>query len=490
MNERMPLIGLTERLGEARVAVVGDVILDHFHYGSVERISPEAPVPVLRLEREDTMLGGAGNVVRNLKALGANPRFATVVGEDTDGREIARLLAREGIADAAMIDGGGRRTSAKSRFMAAGQQVLRTDRETVFPIGPEIERRFIAAALAAVDDVDVVVISDYRKGVLSDAVIRAVIAAAGKASKVVVVDPKGTDYERYRGADLITPNRRELFEATGMAVDDDDAIAIACRHLIDTYGFGAVLATRSGDGMTLLGADGVVNQLKAEAREVFDVSGAGDTVIATVAAALGAGATLEDAARLANVAAGIVVAKIGTAVAFADDVVQALHHQDLSSAEAKVMALKPALDRIDQWRRSGMTVGFTNGCFDLLHPGHVTLLAKAREASGRLVVGLNSDASVRRIKGPGRPIQSEAARATVLASLASVDMVIVFSEDTPLALIEAIRPDVLVKGADYAIGDVVGGDIVTSYGGRVELIALEPGHSTTATIAKLARETR
>jgi len=489
MNERMPLIELTERLGEARVAVVGDVILDHFHYGSVERISPEAPVPVLRLERADTMLGGAGNVVRNLKALGAHPSFATVVGKDSDGLVVAQLLAREGVADAAMVDDGSRRTSAKSRFMAAGQQVLRTDSETIFPLAPEIERSFIAAALAAVDDANVVVISDYGKGVLSDAVIRAVIAAAGKASKTVVVDPKGTAYERYRGADLITPNRRELFEATGMAVDGDDAIAIACRHLIDTYGFGAVLATRSGDGMTLLGADGALSHLEAEAREVFDVSGAGDTVIATVAAALGAGATLEDAARLANVAAGIVVAKIGTAVAFADDLVQALHHQDLSSAEAKVMALKPALDRIDKWRRSGLTVGFTNGCFDLLHPGHVTLLAKAREASGRLVVGLNSDASVQRLKGPGRPVQSEAARATVLASLASVDMVIVFSDDTPLTLIEAIRPDVLVKGADYALGDVVGGDIVTSYGGRVELIDLEPGHSTTATIAKLARET-
>jgi len=485
MNTRSGLIALTETLGAARVLCIGDVILDHFHYGSVERISPEAPIPVLKLDRQVSMLGGAGNVVRNLVGLGAQARFVTVIGNDGDGREIERLIAQEGLADLPLVDDGERRTSVKSRYLADGQQMLRADRETDFPLDPDMQEKLMVAAIQAMADCDAVVLSDYAKGVLTDSAIADLIAAAKAAAKVIIVDPKGTDYSCYRGADVITPNRRELQQATAMATQSDEEVTLAAQVLIDSHDFGAVLATRSKDGMTLLTKDGALSHLAAEARDVFDVSGAGDTVVATLGAALGAGADLADAARLANVTAGIVVAKVGTAVALAADVISALHHQDISSAEAKVMALKPALDRIDGWRRGGLTVGFTNGCFDLLHPGHISLLNQAKEACGRLVVGLNSDTSVRQLKGDDRPVQAQAARAAVLASLAVVDMVIIFSDQTPIKLIEGLRPDVLVKGADYAIDSVVGADFVKAYGGRIVLADLTPGHSTSETIARL-----
>ncbi len=489
MNERASLTALVEKFATARVLCVGDVILDHFRYGSVSRISPEAPIPVLKLENEVSMLGGAGNVVRNLAGLAAHARFITVVGKDSDGRTVENLIARETIPDSPLVDEGGRRTSVKSRYLADGQQMLRTDRETVFPLDAALAEKLIADTVTAMADCDVVVLSDYDKGVLSDRVVGALIQAARNGGKTVIVDPKGNDYARYRGADIITPNRRELSDATAMAADGDEEVALAARTLIDAHDFGAVLATRSKDGMTLLRRNGEAEHLQAEARDVFDVSGAGDTVVATLAAALGAGASLADAARLANVAAGIVVGKLGTAVAFAADITAALRQQDLSGAEAKVLALDAAIEQCDQWRRQGRSIGFTNGCFDLLHPGHVSLLKQAGDASDKLIVGLNSDSSVKGLKGEDRPVQSEAARAAVLASLASVDIVVIFSEPTPLNLIEALRPDVLVKGADYAPEEVVGGDFVKAYGGRVVLAELSPGHSTTETIARLAGQT-
>lgn len=481
------LVSLAEKLIEARVLCVGDVILDHFHHGSVERISPEAPIPVLRLEHEDTMLGGAGNVVRNLTALGAKARFITVVGADYEGGEIAEKLAEEKIADVPLIDNG-RRTSVKTRYLAAGQQMLRADRETIASLGPVIREKLISAAAEAMGDCALVVLSDYGKGVLDDGVAAELIAAARKAGKTVIVDPKGADYGRYKGAGVITPNRRELGEATHMPVGNSDEVITAARTLIKKYGFEAILVTLGSDGMALVVADGADKLLATEALEVFDVSGAGDTVVATLAAALSVGADLSDAATLANTAAGIVVGKVGTAVVHPEDIISALHHHDLSDAEAKVTALKQALDRIGQWRRKGLKIGFTNGCFDLLHPGHISLLAQAKEACDRLVVGLNSDSSVKRLgKGDDRPVQMETARATVLASLANVDMVIIFGEDTPQKLIEAIRPDVLVKGSDYELAKVVGADLVQSYGGRVLLAELKPGHSTTDTIARMAK---
>lgn len=485
MTDPSDLIALVQSLPQARVLCVGDVMLDRFVHGDVERISPEAPIPVLRVERETAMLGGGGNVARNLEALGTGCVFVSAVGDDEAGRAVAAMLGEQAGTEANLITDGKRQTAIKTRYLAGNQQMLRADRESTDALDATIAAQVTAAATAAMSACAVVVLSDYGKGVLDDAVLAPLIAAAVKAGRPVIVDPKGSDYARYRGATLITPNRAELAEASNMPTGDDEAIAAAARHIIDTCGVGAVLATRSREGMTLMAADGVIAHLPTEAREVFDVSGAGDTVVATMAAALAAGSGLEQAAALANIAAGIVVGKVGTAAAHADEVVAAIHRREISDAEAKVMALQPALDRVARWRRQGLRIGFTNGVFDLLHPGHVALLSKARAACDRLIVGLNADASVKRLKGPSRPLQPESARATVLASLAAVDMVTLFAEDTPLALIEAVQPDLLVKGADYRVEDVVGADIVQAAGGKVLLVDLEAGHSTSATVDRM-----
>lgn len=486
MTERTDLITLVEALADTKVVCLGDVMLDTFVHGEVERISPEAPIPVLRVTGETRMLGGAGNVVRNLAALGAKTRFLSVIGDDAAGAEVRALLAREAGVTGDLKTDAGRQTTIKTRFVAGTQQMLRADRETGRPTAAGLQDQLAAEAEAAVRDHKVVVLSDYGKGVLADATLARVIAAAAKAGATVIVDPKGSDYGRYRGAGILTPNLKELAAATGKPVDTDDAVIAAARGLVDGLGLTAVLVTRSRDGMTLVPAEGEIVHLAAEALEVFDVSGAGDTVVATLAACLAAGADLGRAAALANLAAGIVVAKVGTAVAYAGDLIAQLHHQDLSDAEAKVLTLEQVLDRAAAWRRRGLTVGFTNGCFDLLHPGHVSLLRQAKSQCDRLVVGLNSDASVRRLKGADRPVQGEAARAAVLASLAGVDAVVLFGEDTPLVLIEGLLPEVLVKGADYRVDQVVGREVVEAAGGRVHLADLAPGHSTTATIARLA----
>ena len=476
---------LVARVGafpSARVACIGDAMLDRYVYGDVERVSPEAPIPVLRIANETATLGGAGNVARNLAALGAHAVFAAVVGDDDAGRDVERLVADLRI-EAALVRDRTRPTTVKTRYVAVGQQLLRADRESIAPLGRETEGAVLERAEHAIANAAVAVLSDYGKGVLTDSGCARLIGAAG--GKPVIVDPKG-DFEKYRGAGIVTPNRRELGQATRMPVATLAEAEAAARRARSASGIGAVLVTLSADGMLMVDGDGATH-LPAEAREVFDVSGAGDTVVATLAAALAAGAAPADAARLANTAAGIVVAKRGTAVALAEELIEALHTGDLMSGERKLVPLAAALERVGRWRARGDRVGFTNGVFDLIHPGHVSLLAQARAACDRLIVGLNADASVKRLKGPERPIQSEAARAAVLGSLASVDLVIVFGDDTPVRLIEAIRPDVLVKGADYALNEVVGGDFVRGYGGKVLLAQLEPGHSTTATIKRMAR---
>jgi D-beta-D-heptose 7-phosphate kinase/D-beta-D-heptose 1-phosphate adenosyltransferase len=360
--------------------------------------------------------------------------------------------------------------------------LLRADHEQHGPIQPRLADRLVRIATDAVAATTVMVLSDYQKGVLGGETASRLIAVARAAGRRVVVDPKGKDYSRYAGADLITPNRAELAAATGMPVGSEADIVVAATTLREAHGFGAVLVTRSEDGMTLV-EPGTVRHFPAEAAEVHDVSGAGDTVVATVAAGLAAGLALPVAVRLANMAAGIVVGKVGTAVAREGDLLDALSPE--GGALRKVMGHAQAAEQVERWRRRGWRVGFTNGCFDLLHPGHVHLLEQARGWCDRLVVGLNSDASVKRLKGETRPIQGEAARAAVLASVAAADLVTVFDDDTPIELIKLLRPDVLVKGADYTVAQVVGGDLVQGWGGEVKLAELLPGQSTTATVARL-----
>lgn len=478
MSVAARLLSALHALHGVRVLVVGDAMIDRFVYGDVERISPEAPVPVLRISRETAILGGAGNVARNLAALGAGVRFVAAAGDDAQGEELQHLLAAETGVAADLVIVAGRPTTLKTRYVAGGQQLLRADRENPAPVGDAAAARLEAAALAAIPTCAAVILSDYGKGVLSPALTARIVAAARAAGIPVVVDPKGTDYSRYRGATVATPNRRELAEVSGMAVGDDADIVAAARATIAASGIGALLVTRSQDGASLVTAD-TAEHLPAEARDVWDVSGAGDTVAAVTALVLGAGHDLADAARLANAAAGIAVGKAGTATVEPRELEALLRRADLLAGGDKILPAEDAARRAAAWRGEGLTVGFTNGCFDLVHPGHVSLLAAARARCDRLIVGLNSDASTRRLKGETRPIQTETARALVLASMGSVDMVVVFEEDTPLALIEAVRPDVLVKGADYSVEQVVGADLVRSWGGRVFLAPLSEGHSTT-----------
>lgn len=471
----------------ASVLCLGDAMLDRYVYGTVDRVSPEAPIPVLRMTGEAAMLGGAGNVAANLMALGARTHFAAVIGDDEAGRELAELAGRTIGPVGALVVETGRPTTVKMRYVAAAPQLLRADRETTDPIAEATADRLGAAIERVLPDCRAVVLSDYAKGVLRDEMVARTIAAAQARGLPVVVDPKGRDFARYRGACVLTPNRKELAEASGRPVESDTEVTEAARALLAASGVPAMVVTRGELGMSVVPAEGKPVHLHGEAREVFDVSGAGDTVVATLSAALAAGASLTDAARLANLAGGIVVGKVGTAVIHAEELAAALRHERWARGEAKVLEPGAALQRIGRWRTEGRRIGFTNGCFDLLHPGHLSLLNQARGVCDRLVVGLNSDASVRRLKGPDRPIQDETARAAVLASLEAVDLVVLFDEDTPLTLIEAVRPDVLVKGADYTVETVVGADLVQGYGGRVHLATLAPGHSTTATISRLTR---
>ena len=470
------------QLGRGSVLVVGDVMLDRYCYGEVGRISPEAPVPIVSVSREVSMPGGAGNVVRNLTSLGAAVAFVSVVGDDQAGSDLTGLIGGQPNVEPWLLVQSGRTTTLKTRYLAQGQHLMRADREDSTTIHPKLAERLVRIALDAMAATSVTVLSDYRKGVLTGDIPAQLIAGAKQTGRLVIVDPKGRDYSRYAGADIITPNRRELAEATGLPTDTEAGIVTAATHLRAAHGFGAVLVTRSEDGMSLIDEAGA-QHFPAEAPEVFDVSGAGDTVVATLAAGLAGGLALPVAVRLANVAAGVVVGNVGTAVARELDLLAAL--SPAGGALRKVMGREAAAEQVERWRRRDWRVGFTNGCFDLLHPGHVHLLEQARAACDRLVVGLNSDASVRRLKGAHRPVQPEAARAAVLASLAAVDLVCVFDEDTPLDLLHALKPDLLVKGADYTIDAVVGGVDVQGWGGQVMLAELLPGHSTTATVARL-----
>ncbi len=476
------LIALIGRLPSSRVVCVGDLMLDAYVEGTVERVSPEAPVPVLAVRREGTMPGGAGNVAMNLAALGVGADVVGVVGDDPDGKRLQALLGDSG----RLVASDHRRTTLKTRYLAAGQQLLRADRDDTAALSGGEVAAITDTVRQALEGVGVLVLSDYGKGVVCQPVIDAVLKAAGACGVPVVVDPKGSDFARYRGADVVTPNRAELSAASGVAVDGDESAVAAARTVIDRCGIGAVLATRGEKGMTLVTAS-AVHHLAAQAREVFDVVGAGDTVVAVFAAGLGAGAPLERAAELANIAAGLVVAKVGTAVVRPEELFTALQDSTLHSLEAKILPRASVMDRAEAWRRKNMRVGFTNGCFDILHPGHVSLLAQARAGCDRLVVGLNSDASVARLKGPDRPVQPQTSRAIVLASLSSVDAIVIFDEDTPLDLITALRPDVLVKGADYSLDQVVGASEMAAWGGEVLLADIVDGHSTSQTISRINR---
>jgi len=487
MSAANPLLERIEQFAGRTVLVLGDVMLDAYVYGHVERVSPEAPIPVLRADSKREMLGGAGNVARNVAALGARAILVGVAGKDEAGRAIEAQLAQtgQGRIEGRIVIDAGRPTTCKTRYVSGSQQMLRVDEEIALPVQRSVADALLARFREALAESDIVILSDYSKGVLSEAVLAAAIAAAHAAGLRVIADPKSRDFTRYRQVDILKPNRLEIAQATGIDCTDDAATERAGRAALAAAEAGAVIVTRGAHGVSIIPKDGTALHLPTLARAVFDVSGAGDTLVSCLAVALAAGADLAEATELANAAAGIVVGKAGTECVTPDELSQGLHLGALIETDRKVATLTGALDQAARWRASGLRVGFTNGCFDLIHPGHVRLLGQARAACDRLIVGLNTDASVKRLKGPERPIQNEVARATVMASIGTVDLVVLFGEDTPLAMIEALKPDVLIKGADYRVDQVVGADVVQSYGGKIVLADLEAGQSTTGTIGRI-----
>lgn len=477
---------LEEGFRDLRVLVVGDVMIDRYIVGDVERISPEAPVPVLRQARNYSTPGGAANVAMNLAGLGLKTSLVGFVGDDSAADELRRLLTASGVNPEGLLSCS-LPTIAKTRVVSRTQQLMRIDvesREAHLPTDCTALTDFAVSQVAAVD---AVILSDYAKGALTNTLCRAVIDAARAKGVPVLVDPKTRDFGKYSGATTVCPNLNELSAATGVETHRTAELLQAGRDLLRSMDMQFLTVTMSEKGIRVLRRDGKGEELHspARAREVFDVSGAGDTVIATLAAGLAGGLAIDSAVELANVAAGIVVGKLGTVPVAAREIVSELTVSGGTTSADKYLDRERAKGRVKEWRESGESIVFTNGCFDLLHIGHITLLEDCRRFGSKLVVAMNTDRSVSDLKGPSRPIVSENERARVMSALGCVDMVVLFDEETPLELIRAIKPDVLVKGGDYTVETVVGHEDVIASGGRVEIIPTVEGFSTSNIVKKM-----
>jgi D-beta-D-heptose 7-phosphate kinase / D-beta-D-heptose 1-phosphate adenosyltransferase len=485
VKEQSRLLSLIESgFGALRILIIGDVMLDRSIWGDVDRISPEAPVPVLRSVRTTSAPGGAANVAMNLVGLGVNVAQAGFWGDDAEMRELRALLAPANVDLSGMISSGNP-TISKTRITSRNQQLLRLDVESAEPRPATEHEALMERALELVRTADAVILSDYDKGALSAPLCQAVIGLARERRIPVLADPKGRDFGKYAGATTICPNLQELGLVTGIPSRDLAPLLAAAQELVGQLGIDYITVTMSEKGIRILYPDSVFHS-PTRAREVFDVTGAGDTVIATLAASLAGGLDPETAVTLANIAAGIVVAKTGTAPISRHELVAEFTASAQMKAPDKILDLPHLLVRLAEWRASGDRIVFTNGCFDILHVGHITLLEQCREFGDKVIIGLNSDASVRQLKGPTRPLVSESERARVLAALGATDAVIIFDQPTPLELIQAVRPDVLVKGGDYSASTIVGADDVVTWGGRVEIVPTVNGASTTNTIRKMA----
>jgi D-beta-D-heptose 7-phosphate kinase/D-beta-D-heptose 1-phosphate adenosyltransferase len=485
------LAELVLRLGQPRVLVVGDAMLDRYVWGDAARISQEAPVILLHADRREERLGGASSVATMLRALGARVLLAGVVGDDADGERIRRLVIDQGIDDEALVIDPSRPSTVKERYIGRAQhrhpqQMIRVDYEVRAPLSPGLEDDLGQAVLRQLPRADVVLVSDYDKGVCTPGLLAAVVAAAKARGVKVVADPiRGGDYRKYHGCSAITPNRLEAGLAAGRVLGTVGEALAAAALLRERLDLEAAIVTLDRDGMALARADGRRAHYPTRPRQVYDITGAGDMVMAVLGMALAAGADYEPAIRLANVAGGLEVEKIGVATVTRDEILRDLLHGGAARGAGKLLPLEQLARELDRRRAAGQRVAFTNGCFDVLHAGHVQYLHEARAQADLLVVGLNSDAGVRALKGPSRPVNPCEARALVLSALEAVHYLTVFDEPTPLGLIRALRPDVLVKGADYRRDEVVGADFVESYGGRVHLAALRAGCSTTRLLQRL-----
>lgn len=485
MTERYIDNFLNNQLPQLRIAVIGDVMVDRYVYGKVERISPEAPVPINKVNKVTSVLGGAANVAANLAQLDCNVYLAGLIGEDDNGGLLKGLLAEAGIDGSGLVTRTGHATTTKMRILGARQQMARLDFEEITSFTAQEQAELtgwlddrIAAGL------DGIVLSDYSKGVFTNGVAALVIAAAGKAGIPVLVDPKGSDWSQYNGADFVTPNIKEISQCIGYDVaNETEAVVKAAVSLHKLYDFGNLMITRSEMGITLVSKDGKVWNNPAISQEVFDVSGAGDTVAASFIAAIAGKLSIRTALNIANAAAGIVVAKVGTYPVHRSELLQLWSNwRPLRWEPYRPLTRETMAEKIRMWQDKGETVVFTNGVFDVLHRGHILYLQQAAMLGQHLVVGLNSDASVRRLKGETRPFNKQEDRAVLLNALGCVDDVVIFEEDTPKELLAQLRPDILVKGGDYRVEEIVGRE----YAERVEVIRFESGYSTTELVRKIA----
>ncbi|MEQ8405400.1 MAG: D-glycero-beta-D-manno-heptose 1-phosphate adenylyltransferase [Oceanicaulis sp.] len=476
---------LLARIAGKRALVLGDLLLDSFVYGEVRRISREAPAPILSQRRRSDMLGGAGNLARNIESLGGQAMLVSALGDDDEAARAAELARAACAERVQLVRSAGRSTPTKIRYVAQNQQMFCVDRDPDGPVSSADEDALIAALREAIGEADILILSDYGRGVITPRTAQAAITIAHGAGVPVSVDPRGTAYERYDGATVIKPNADELAAVTGEPVRDDAGAVSALQALKTALPeTAALLVTRCAAGMTLLDVDGEAHHHRATPRDVFDVSGAGDTALAALSLAMAAGIGLKDAMALADLCAGVAVTKPGTAVVTPDEVVEVSAIGE-DAPDWRVLSVKRAADLAASWRAQGLRVGFTNGCFDILHPGHLSVLRFAASACDRLIVGLNADDSVRRLKGPERPVNDEETRAVMLSSLEMVDRVVIFEEDTPEALIRALRPHVMIKGADYTADALPGAAFMREIGGEILLAPLLEGRSTSNIVAKM-----
>jgi D-beta-D-heptose 7-phosphate kinase / D-beta-D-heptose 1-phosphate adenosyltransferase len=470
------LANILSDIRSSSVVIIGDVMLDEYIRGDSHRISPEAPEPIIEEHEHIYVAGGAANVAVNVTSLGACAKLYGVIGDDGEGEKYLITLREAGVDDSGIITVKDRPTTRKTRLIARGNQVLRVDKETTEPIDRSLEAQMVESISVLPEDV--VIVSDYAKGVVTPGLVKKII----KTGKRVIIDPKSPDFGIYEGAHLITPNQAELCRYAGIQSSLPENIERAGRKLMKKYNISNILVTLGAQGMCLIEKGGSVSHIHTRAREVYDVTGAGDTVIATVASAVAAGASLEDACYVSNIAAGIVVGKHQTATASPGEI---MSYAFGPSASGKIVDRDTLEKRVEELKKAGRKIVFTNGCFDLLHIGHITSLNEARGLGDVLIVGLNTDSSVCRLKGENRPIIPEEERSHVLAALECVDYVALFDEDTPVELIKAVHPDVLVKGSDYTVEQVVGHDFVQSYGGIVHIMPIVNNMSTSTIINRI-----
>jgi D-beta-D-heptose 7-phosphate kinase / D-beta-D-heptose 1-phosphate adenosyltransferase len=467
-----------------RVLVIGDLILDEYLWGSMNRISPEAPVPILETKSENLSLGGAANVANNLAALGCEVYLIGAIGQDEKGDRLLQLIQEKGIHTEGIFRFVHRPTTSKMRIIAHNQQILRIDKEDNRPITEGTEKKIIQFTNQILPEMAGVICSDYQKGVLTEKVVKNLMHRAQNAKKNVIVDPKSSDFSLYKGATVLTPNQKEVERSVPIKVNSDEDLERAAEYLLNLTRGEALLVTRGKDGMTLYGNKEKPVDIPTVAKEVYDVTGAGDTVVSVFAMALFVGFNFRDAAWLSNMAGSIVVGKVGTAVVTLNEINEFLQEELLRTSHT-ILELEELKKLVSLAKSTGKSVVFTNGCFDLIHGGHIEFLQKAKSLGDILVIGLNSDSSVRSLKGDGRPIKTQQERANILSALRTVDYITIFDESTPEHLISEIRPDILVKGDDYNIDEVVGREIVEGYGARVELIPIVKGLSTTSTVEQI-----